>query len=392
MIKTELSLTDLFTETQPSTNTHHFPTLEPLGTSTVPTFTELLAEYNATLSKPEAAWSHFISDEPTDPFAIYEKNLATARPQPVRWLWEKRLPLAGITLLDGDHGCGKSLLALQLAAHVSSGTPMPDGTPTIQGGVVIVTAHTNATTTQLQLLTTLGADLSRVEILSYISEPDPDALTSSYRPFSLPEDLTSLLDSIKRVDARLVIFDPFISLLSHHNRWTNQRLHCLLANLNQCLIECNVACLITRNCPARGGHARPSLLERSENFSNIAVGGLLLASDPMQPDQLLLSHVFNRHNDLTPTFTLQIQPLPENHNLPHITIQGSHILKAKDLIDNRPDTLHRRLLSQHLLQIINDATDPIHVTTLYAKAPHSGTFQIQRALSDLLRADQIQVG
>jgi DNA-binding XRE family transcriptional regulator len=391
MIKTQpLTFTKLITEAQQLTNTHLLPDLQPPSTPTVPTFTELLAEYNASLSKPEAAWNHLISDESTDPFAIYQRNLANVRPQPVRWLWQDRLPLAGVTLLDGDHGCGKTLLALQIAAHVSSGTPMPDGSPTIQGGVIIVTPHTDSTTTQLQLLTALGADLSCIEILSYIPATDPEHPTSSYRPFSLPEDLTRLLEAIERVDARLVLFDPFISLLSHQHRWTDQRIARLLANLNQRLIERNIACLITRNCHAKGGHARPSIIERSEHFSIVATSRLLLAPDPMQPNRLLLSHVLNRHTALTPTFTLQIQPIPANHTLPHVTIQGLHTLKAKDLIENRPDTLNRRLLSQHLLQIIANSADPIPVTTLYALSPHSSAFQVQRALSDLLRTDQIE--
>src|SRR5437667_4286735 len=108
------------------------------------------------------------------PFTIYEHHLLTTPSQSVRWLWEKRLPLSGITLLDGDHDCGKSLLSLQIAAAVSSGTPMPDGSPTIQGGVVIVSTDTDARTTQLQMLTALGADLSCVEILSFIREPVPE--------------------------------------------------------------------------------------------------------------------------------------------------------------------------------------------------------------------------
>src|SRR4051812_16622376 len=99
MIKTQpLTGTDLFTEAQQPTNTHPFPVLELLGTPAVPTFTELLEEYNASISKPEGEWSRFISDESTGPFAIYQHNLATARPQPVRWLWQNRLPLAGISL------------------------------------------------------------------------------------------------------------------------------------------------------------------------------------------------------------------------------------------------------------------------------------------------------
>jgi hypothetical protein len=393
MIKTQpVTVTDLYTKTQPSTTPNPLPDLESLDTPTVPAFTELLAEYNASISKPETAWNCLISDEPTDPFAIYQQNLAQARPQPVHWLWRNRLPLAGITLLDGDHGCGKSLLALQIAAHVSSGTRMPDGTPTIPGGVVIVTPHTDATTTQLQLLTALGADLSRIEILSYVPEPDEDASTSSHRPFSLPEDMGRLLEAIKRVDARLILLDPFISLLSHHNRWTDQRLSHLLANLNQRLIECNVACIITRNCHAKGGHARPSALERSEHFSTIAVSRLLLAPNPLHLDQPLLSHVLNRHVPLAlaPTCSLQIQPLPDHHDLPHITFHGYHSLRARDFIEYRSDTLHRRLLSQHLLRTIIEATDPIHISTLYALFPHCSAFQIHRSLSDLLRTDQIE--
>jgi AAA domain len=393
MLKTEsVTVIDLLTKTQPSTTPQPFSDLESLSTPIVPTFTELLAEYNASLSTPEEAKSRLTSEESPDPFAIYQSNLTNVRPQPVRWLWQNRLPLAGITLLDGDHGCGKSLLALQIAAHVSSGTPMPDGTSTIPGGVIIITPHMNAATTQLQLLTAFGANLSRIEILSYVPEPDEDDSTSSYRPFSLPEDMDHLLEAIKRVDARLIILDPLMSLLSYQFRWTDQRLARLLSTLNQRLIERNVACLITRNCHAKGGQARPSALERSERFPTIATSRLLLAPDPMQPNQLLLSHALSRHTALTPTFTLHIQPLPENSELPHLKIQGLHPLTAKDLIECRPDTLQRRLLSQHLLHIITDAPDPIPVTTLYATFPNSSTFQVQRALSDLLRTDQIQVG
>jgi hypothetical protein len=385
-----LTTGELLTETQASTNRSFFSDLELLDTSTVPTFNELLEEYKAAVDKPEVAWSLRSLDELTTPFAIYQRNLAHAKPQPVRWLWQKRLPLAGITLLDGDHGCGKSLLALQIAACVSSGTPLPDGTPTIQGNVVIVSPNIDASTTQLQLLTAMGADLSRVEILSYIQESEPSSHTGGYRPFSLPEDFTCLFQAVKRVDARLVIFDPFINLLSRGRRCTNERLSHLLADLNQCLIEHNVACLLVRNCPAKGGHTRPSMLERSDHFLTIAVSRLLLAPDPFQPDHILLSHALSRHSVLTPTITLQILSKPENPDIPHITVLGSHSLQAKDLLAHCPDTLHRRLLSHHLLSLITAATDPIPVATLYARFPNSSPFQIQRSLNDLLSMGQIE--
>ena len=44
---------------------------------------------------------------------------------PVKWLWPGRIPLGRISLLVGDPGTGKSLVALDIAARVSSGTPWP---------------------------------------------------------------------------------------------------------------------------------------------------------------------------------------------------------------------------------------------------------------------------
>src|SRR6266566_4973081 len=44
---------------------------------------------------------------PTNPFTFPQTNLANVTSQPIQWLWQQRLPLTGLTLLDGDHGCGK---------------------------------------------------------------------------------------------------------------------------------------------------------------------------------------------------------------------------------------------------------------------------------------------
>jgi len=70
--------------------------------------------------------------------------LSQVEAQPVHWLWQKRIPLGKITLLDGDPGMGKSLLAIDLAARVSSGLPMPDGTPGPQGGVIMIAPEDGA--------------------------------------------------------------------------------------------------------------------------------------------------------------------------------------------------------------------------------------------------------
>ena len=55
-------------------------------------------------------------------------KLSEVETQPIEWLWRGRIPFGKITILDGDPGVGKSLLALTIAACVSTGRPMPDST------------------------------------------------------------------------------------------------------------------------------------------------------------------------------------------------------------------------------------------------------------------------
>jgi len=46
--------------------------------------------------------------------------------QSVEWLWPDKIPIGKVTLLIGDPGTGKSLVALDIAARVSRGSAWPD--------------------------------------------------------------------------------------------------------------------------------------------------------------------------------------------------------------------------------------------------------------------------
>src|SRR6266704_5006643 len=58
--------------------------------------------------------------------------------KPLTWLWPGRIPFGHLTLLDAAPGSALSLLALTLAACVSSRYPPPEGTPTQPGTVLLV--------------------------------------------------------------------------------------------------------------------------------------------------------------------------------------------------------------------------------------------------------------
>ena len=105
--------------------------------------------------------------------------------RPVPWLWPGRISLGGVTVLDSAYGSAMRLVAIDLAARVSTGRAMPDGASGLATAAdVVVATHRGSSHTVLAGLEAAGADVSRVthmacEVEDLLSETDLEALSSS---------------------------------------------------------------------------------------------------------------------------------------------------------------------------------------------------------------------
>src|SRR6202035_2955062 len=70
-----------------------------------------------------------MSDFPPSQEREYVEPLTGLQPEAFDWLWFVRLAFGTLAIIEGDPGEGKSLVALDLCARLSTGRPMPDGTP-----------------------------------------------------------------------------------------------------------------------------------------------------------------------------------------------------------------------------------------------------------------------
>src|SRR5258708_6124431 len=145
--------------------------------------------------------------------------LSQVETQQVDWLWQRRIPLGKITVLDGDPGLGKSLLAINIAACITTGRPMPDGTPGRQGSVILIAPEDSAEDTIKPRMEAAGGDPSQVLLLDSVDDldlPDLKNVDVRERPFSLSHDLHDLEEPIKRTKAILVVLDPLMAVLARN--------------------------------------------------------------------------------------------------------------------------------------------------------------------------------
>lgn len=129
-------------------------------------------------------------------------TLDTIDSEPVTWLWEARIPRGKLTILDGNPGLGKTFAALDLAARVTTGSPMPDGSPGVSGGVVFLSLEDDPGDTLRPRLEAAGADLARVTVLDPASPMFPNV-----------SEIKTLENLIGSTGAALLVLDPLVGFL-----------------------------------------------------------------------------------------------------------------------------------------------------------------------------------
>jgi predicted ATP-dependent serine protease len=136
----------------------------------------------------------------------------------VTWLWAPWIPFGKLTGVDGDPEVGKSALLLDLAARVSAGAPMPDGTPGLSAGVCIASAEDGLADTVRARLLAAGADLTRAHSLTSVCDDQ-----SVQRPLELPLDVGALEKVLVERQCRLLVVDPLAAFLGRGANAQNEQ-------------------------------------------------------------------------------------------------------------------------------------------------------------------------
>lgn len=197
--------------------------------------------------------------------------------EPIDWLWPGYIALGMLTVIDGDPGLGKSTMALDLAARVSTRRAMPDGSPGVQGGVVILSGEDHLAKVIRPRLDAIDADLTRILSLEVVPANDGDG----ERDVEIPADLEYIEQAIVKAGAVLVIVDPLVAFLGADvNSHRDQDIRRVLRRLKALAERLGVAIVVIRHLNKAGGGNPLYRGGGSIGIIGAARGGLLVAPDP----------------------------------------------------------------------------------------------------------------
>jgi len=293
-------------------------------------------------------------------------------PETINWLWPKRFALSKINIIEGNPGEGKSTLAIDLAARVSKGLPMPDGSAGIQGGVVFLSSEDGIEDTIAPRLEAAGADMARIAGLRSI----PDA-NGNPRVVTI-EDIEAIEQMCEKVSARLLIIDTLAAHTGRANLNNDQAMRRVLLPLSRLAEKIGMAVLIVRHLNKSGSKRSMYRGSGTIGVTGIARCVYLVAKLPDdEKSRVLVKIKNNAAPEDQPSLRFTIAEAGESTRLEWI---GESHHNADTLSTNCPE--EEDSLEEALTYLSDQLSEgPMEVKRIYSEGRKVG---IKRA--DILRA------
>jgi hypothetical protein len=220
------------------------------------------------------------SSERGDPIVITVSNVA---PEAIQWLWPGRLAFRKLTILAGNPGLGKSMIALDVAARASSGRPLPGGSPALGPiDVLIIAAEDGIADTIRPRLDQLGADVARVHVLRARVHGDREA------PITLGH-VDTIGAAVDQVGARVVIIDPLSAYLGDTDSHRDAEVRGLMTPIAELAERKGVAVIGVMHLSKTAGRSAIHRASGSVAFVAQARFALAVIADPQNRERRYLA-------------------------------------------------------------------------------------------------------
>lgn len=251
---------------------------------------ERLAELQADFADSPQLGSAVVTDAARatpGPRPLPVKRFADVTPVAIDWLLPGRLARQQITMINGWPGEGKTSLVIDIAARLSQGQELPDGTRPPRPLRVLYLATEDSESVLLLRLKAAGADLNRV-----LTIPDTEV-----EHLTLPSHQARLVEVLEQHDIDVLVVDPMKAFLDPELKdIAEQDARRFMLALRQVSEMANVAVICIRHpskATASGHTTAISAASGSLGFTAAARIELLVGRMPDDDDTRALASVKN---------------------------------------------------------------------------------------------------
>ena len=153
--------------------------------------------------------SHTPRQEPS----VLVVRTSEIEPERISWIWPGIIASGKVTGLVGYPGLGKSQVAMNIAATVSTGRQWPGAIANINAGdVIILSAEDNLSDTIVPRLIAADPNRARIHVVQAVKDDD-----GTERSFNLSVDLDRLAKQYDLQRVQLLVIDPVSAYLGAKN-------------------------------------------------------------------------------------------------------------------------------------------------------------------------------
>jgi AAA domain len=236
----------------------------------------------------------------------------------LRWLWEPFIPSGMVTMFFGDGEVGKSTVALDLAARITRGRPLPrigddEQVYAPQGSVIVLSKEDDVPLIIRPRLEKASADISRVLTLGYDVPDDKEDFDPLDRLDTTIADIKQHLEEIG--DVKAIIIDPITDFVGKIDMYRDDQVRQLLNPLGRLAAKYDLAVIYTLHLNKNEDQAVKHRGMGSVAFRNVSKSTVLFAYDPTDPTQRLMAQ---DKKNLTPQKRTLAYTLPVTRGFPKV--------------------------------------------------------------------------
>ena len=244
------------------------------------------------------------------------KCLADVTETSVEWLWDGRIPIGELTIIEGDPATNKSSLCCALAACLTKGVAMPHaaskGRPR-KGGALFLIGEDSVDKTVRPRLRAAGADLKKVFFRKDIA---------------IPDDLDQIEKAIRANGAKLLVVDTITDFVNG-SEGNNKAVRRALRPLRELAERMQIAVVILRHFTKKA--SGKSLLRGggSVAITGVARSQLKLYKHPTDEHLRVLIQDKSNLGELSPALLFEVVTTDDGPF--HLECRGETDLTIADL-------------------------------------------------------------